>query len=343
MGFTDLLTSSRGPGVIGTLLALLVLVGFGTLYMFVFDEGLQGGKKTIEAVVRDQALDIEAHKVQIANTEKRIEESARFKIQAKEADDLKTRAEISAARIAELVSAKAAAESAIIAANEAWENYKDEYRASEWAAAKGEKLEDIKTATGETYTNVVISEVDHTGMRISHSAGSKTIAPKDLPADIHDRFQFTEEKTTKVREQIDADFADLTGNVEIATLAKNATEKLLKCKQLEEEVQAANAKIQAAKLEGPRQQASIAKMRAAVSAERSKKGGISNAPQMQQQLRAMETAAKATRDSIAANERKVRDGKRDIANLEREVAQMRIDIARLKKEAAAKQAPVPQR
>jgi hypothetical protein len=35
MSFTDLMSSSRGPGLIGTLMALLVLVGFGTLYLFV--------------------------------------------------------------------------------------------------------------------------------------------------------------------------------------------------------------------------------------------------------------------------------------------------------------------
>ncbi len=341
MGFSDLLTSSRGPGVIGTLLALLVLVGFGTLYIFVFDEGLQGGKKTIQAVVRDQALDIETHKVQIENAKKRIEDGARYKAKGKEADDLKMRAGISAEKIAELTTAKSAAESAITAANEDWEKYKDEYRASEWAAAKGEKLEDIKTPSGEVFVNVVISGVDHTGVKISHSAGSKTIPPKDLPVDLHDRFQFSEEKTTKVREQIDADFADLTDNVEVATLAKNATEKLLKCKELKEEVQVANATIQAAKLDGPRQQASIARMRDAVAAERNKKGGISKAPQMQQQLRAMETAAKESRDAAAASERKVRDGKREIAILEREVGQIRIDIAKLKKDIAAKQAPTP--
>ena len=98
MGFTDLLSSSRGPGVIGTLLALLVLVGFGTLYLFVFDEGLQGGQKTIEAVIRDQGLEIENHKIQIQNARERLERAAVFKAKGKEADDLKVRAEIAGKR-----------------------------------------------------------------------------------------------------------------------------------------------------------------------------------------------------------------------------------------------------
>ena len=44
MGFSDLLSSSRGPGVIGVLVALLVLGGFGTLFV-VFDDNMQGGGK----------------------------------------------------------------------------------------------------------------------------------------------------------------------------------------------------------------------------------------------------------------------------------------------------------
>jgi hypothetical protein len=45
MSFSDLMQSGRGPGVIGMLLALVVLVGFGLLFMFAFDEGLPNKPK----------------------------------------------------------------------------------------------------------------------------------------------------------------------------------------------------------------------------------------------------------------------------------------------------------
>ena len=45
------MSSARGPGVIGMIMALIVLLGFGVLFMFAFDEDLQGGGQTIEALV----------------------------------------------------------------------------------------------------------------------------------------------------------------------------------------------------------------------------------------------------------------------------------------------------
>jgi hypothetical protein len=193
MGFSDLLTSSRGPGVIGTLLALLVLVGFGTLYLFVFDEGLQGGQKTIAAVIRDQGMEIDSAKVQIENAKKQLAAAEVAKAKAREADELKARTASLAKQIEDLTAAKAAAGEEVTKAQAAWEEYKNQYRHSEWEAAVGDKMADIKTPSGEVFTNVEVKGVDHTGVRISHSAGSKTIKPEDLPPDLFDRFQFGQE------------------------------------------------------------------------------------------------------------------------------------------------------
>ena len=74
--FEDIFSSSRGAGVIGALLALLVLVGFGTLFLFVFDKGMQGGDITIESVIRDQDSTITSLK----NTTVHLHQSKRPKI-----------------------------------------------------------------------------------------------------------------------------------------------------------------------------------------------------------------------------------------------------------------------
>jgi hypothetical protein len=213
MGFTDLLTSSRGPGVIGTLLALLVLVGFGTLYIFVFDEGLQGGDKTIEAVIRDQGYEIENTKIQIKNTEQRLEDAEKAKAQAKQAEELKARVEASEKQVAELESAKAAGQAALEGAQADWENYKDEYRAAEWASAVGEQMDDIKTPGGDVFTNVKVTKVDHKGVAISHSGGNKTLPPEQLPPDLFDRFQFDLAKKEAIEVQEEKDFGDHSDNV----------------------------------------------------------------------------------------------------------------------------------
>lgn len=341
MGFSDLLTSSRGPGVIGTLLALFVLVGFGTLYMFVFDEGLQGGQKRIEAVIRDQGTLIETHKIQIANYKDRIEDAKRFKEVAKEADDLKLRAENGAKRLAELTAAKAEAEAAVASANEAWAKYRDEYRASEWAAAVGEELGDITTVSGRTYLQVKIRKVEHTGMQITDTTGPKSIDSAELPPELQDRFQFDEKiKEIVIKERDDDE--DLHGdNVAIATLAKKAQDKLVRIQELEDQIQKWQAEIQEAKMNEVRNQAAIDRMRMTIASEEAKKGGISRAPQMKEQLRAMERKAKEIRDSVPANERKIRDANREIATLKREVETHRAEIAKLKKDLEAKKPEAP--
>lgn len=341
MGFSDLLTSSRGPGVIGTLLALFVLVGFGTLYMFVFDEGLQGGQKTIQAVIRDQGTLIETHKIQIANYKDRIEAAKRFKEVAKEADDLKLRAENGAKRLAELTTTKAEAEAAVAAADEAWAKYRDEYRASEWAAAVGEKFDELKTMGGELFAKVSIRKVTHKGVDIAHENGMKLIPCEDLPTELQERFQFDKEKTAEDAKKTDDDVAIHSDNVAVATLAQKAQGKLDRVRELEELIENSNAAIQEAKMNEVRNQGAVDRMRMAIAAEEAKRGGISKAPQMKEQLRTMERKAKESRDSIPANERKIRDSNREIATLKREVETIKAEIAKIKKELEAKKPEAP--
>ncbi len=340
MGFSDLLTSSRGPGVIGTFLALFVLVGFGTLYMFVFDEGLQGGQKKIEAVIRDQGTLIGTQKIQIENFKTRIEDAKRLKAVADEADALKLRAENGAKRLADLREAKTSAEAAVAAADEAWAKYRDEYRASEWAAAEGEELGDITTVSGRKYEKVKIRKVDHKGIQITDTTGPKSIDSAELPPELQDRFQFDEEIKKKVLEDEGDDLEIFGDNVEIATLAKKGQDKLARAAELEKQVETANAAIQKAQANAPLNQAAIERKRLAIASEKAKVGGISRAPQMEQELRDMERAAKQIRDSIPANERIVRDGNREIAALRQEVEGIKAQIAKIKSDLKAK-APQP--
>lgn len=333
MGFSDLLTSSRGPGVIGTLLALLVLVGFGTLYIFVFDEGLQGGQKTIEAVIRDQAGDIENTKIQIENAKKRIEEAAVAKIKAREADEQAARNATLVKQIEELTAAKAAAAEEITQAKAAWEEYKDQYRQSEWASAVGEKMADIKTPSGQVFTNVEVKGVDHTGVRISHSAGSKTISPEDLPPDLFDRFQFDMAKKKAVEKERDAVAGNLHQNVEITNLFTSNQEKQAKIEGFNQEIETLSAAVEKAEHSIPSNQAAMAEKRALIASEKAKVGGVSRAPQLQQELRSMEKAANESRDSIPTNKTKISNARKEISKLEGEIRDNKAKIEAIKKKA----------
>lgn len=345
MGFSDLLTSSRGPGVIGTLLALLVLVGFGTLYIFVFDEGMQGGKKTIESIIREQTLAIESNKDEIARNKKRISEGEDLKEQAQELKRLDVRIDLDKARIEEAKSAREQTLAAIDAAKVKWEEYKNAYRASEWAAAEGESIGDLKTLSGRSFTKVVITKVSHIGIEITDETGKRRLDGADLPLPLQDRFQFDEEQKTAETKHEDNTFKDLSDNVEVATLAKKGQEKLERVAKLNAEIEDAHGDIESAKAALPGLQQRIDSVRLKLVAEREKSAarserraqGINRTPQIEAELKAAENRLNENRNNIRDCERKISNSKREIATLEGEVRGIKEDIAKIKKELAAKQ------
>lgn len=345
MGFSDLLTSSRGPGVIGTLLALLVLVGFGTLYMFVFDEGLQGGGKKIEAVIRDDALTIESHKRQIEGLKKMIDEGNRLKEQALEIEQVNVRIESGEKALAEMKADLEGATAAAENAGKAWEDYKDAYRVSEWASAQGEELGDLKSLSGRAYSKVVIRKVDHTGIQITDETGPKSIDSDELPIELQDRFQFSVEKKVEVVAQRDNDFQNLSDNVDIANLAKKGQDKLERVRVLNVGIEDANTGIQNCKAAEPIHLRKVDFIRAELAEEQAKASrrsgsraqGINKTPQIREQLRVAENKVSANRKRISEHEKAIRDGKREIVQLERDVDQIKSDISKLKKELEAKQ------
>ena len=347
MGFSDLLTSSRGPGVIGTLLALLVLVGFGTLYMFVFDEGMQGGKQTVESVVRHQAEDIQSLKQEIGSAKRRVSEGQALKEQALEISRLTVRSGLDEKQVEEVTATRDEALAAIDAAKSKWEEYKDAYRASEWAAAEGESLGELKTLSGRSFTKVIITKVSHIGVEITDETGKRRIDGSDLPLALQDRFQFDEDQKTADTKKEDDTFQDLSDNVEIASLAKKGQEKLERVAKLNGEITAANGGIQDAKSNEPNLMRRVDSIRAELAEEAAKSAnragrraqGINKTPQIREALRVAENRISANRTQIRDFERQIASNKREVTILEREVDGIKSEIAKLKKELAAKQAP----
>ena len=345
MGFSDLLTSSRGPGVIGTLLALLVLVGFGTLYIFVFDEGLQGGKPTIQSVLRTQTQEIQSLKDDIIRANAAIAEGEITKEQGKEKSKLETTNTLNAERIKSTTADREELMAAIEAAKAKWEEYKDAYRASEWAAAEGESLGDLKTLSGRSYTKVIITKVSHIGVEITDETGKRRIDGADLPLELQDRFQFDEEDKTAETKKEDDTFKDLSSNVEVANLAKKGQEKLLRVSTLKAEIEKANGGIEDCKANEPgllRRADSInaeIAAEAAKSADRAGRGarGINRTPQLRESLRVAERNISDNRNKIRDYEKQIVNSKREISTLESEVSSIKTEIAKLKKELAAKQ------
>ncbi|MEP4078959.1 hypothetical protein [Haloferula sp.] len=204
---TDLFTSSRGPGVIGTFMAIFVLIGFGVLYILVFDKSLQGGEKTIESVIAAETKNLNGLKNRIASARGQIEAVKTNKKTESELEQEKLRAGHTSERLAELQEAASQGREKITAFEVIWDEYKQAYRVSERAAAEGEQMDELKTLSGKTYTKVKITDVDAVRMQIRHSAGITGIPFEELPLTIQDRFQFDAEEKQEMVDKEEGDRA----------------------------------------------------------------------------------------------------------------------------------------
>lgn len=184
------MSSGRGPGVIGMVMALVVLLGFGLLFTFAFDEGLQGGPQSIESVIAQQARDIasdqrsiDAGRVSLATIPTKIANT-------KELSRLKHANESQRANCNQLVTSVASGQNDLIRNSEAFETYKNEYRTVTRSKAKGEAMDKLETLDGTVYTRVNIREVTAIGMQIRHEGGQTRVNFEELSEEIKDRFQF---------------------------------------------------------------------------------------------------------------------------------------------------------
>lgn len=190
MSFSDLMSSGRGPGVIGMVMALIVLLGFGLLFMFATDEGFQGGDQSIESLIAHQAKDLEFTKGTVENGRELLGDAPERIKKAKELSRLKRGSLALQERVVALERDIESGKAEAVLSNKAFEDYKDQYRAYVRGKAKGETLDTLETGSGVIYKNVSIREVTAVGIQIRHDDGHKRIAFEELPEAMRDHFQF---------------------------------------------------------------------------------------------------------------------------------------------------------
>lgn len=335
------MSSSRGPGLIGTLLAIMIVGGFGTLSLLVFDERFMGGEKTIEAVIRDQDSRILASRGRLENLRQRMKKFEVLKRQATEVLELSSRSKFARQKIAALGVSRDAAKSAEAEATASWEAYKDAYRESEWASAKGEELDRLLTVSGKEFKRVVIKAVSHKGIDISHEGGLRLVPAEELPPELRDRFQLDREKTAADAAATAAAVDLHFDHVEIARLATEANDKLLRIRELETTVANTRDRLMQAEVGLPTQEEGIVRMQKAIENERTR--GLSRAPAMGVKLRQMQNKLEATRRSIPAMNAELRAMDQEIRTLSGEVAALEAEIATIKETLGAKDGGQPQR
>ena len=183
------MSTGRGPGFIGMLMALVVLAGFGLLYVFVLDAEAGRGA-SVQTIIKNQEYDIEAYKAQIADYSVvtdtiPIIEEINTKLEA-----LKKSAPDREAKVANVRERFSAVEKSFKETAAAFTSYKDQYRSVVRNKAVGEQFDQLALKSGNVYRKVEIREVSPVGIQIRHEDGQKRVAFEELPDEMQERFQF---------------------------------------------------------------------------------------------------------------------------------------------------------
>lgn len=198
----DMFSSTKGAGIIGMVLALIVFAAFIGLGVAVFDgrfNGDNGG--SIESKLSQQEAEIAALNGRAGQLEVDLETKRKNSTLRTEADVIKerlqrlddTQAEVEA----ELTEVKAKVESVQTGKN----TYRQSYRDAVRAKAVGTVLGELKTADGRVYQSVKIKRVTALELSFMDETGPKGVPYKDLPPEMQDYYQFGEDEAATVRSE----------------------------------------------------------------------------------------------------------------------------------------------
>jgi hypothetical protein len=197
--FDDMLSSSRGPGVIGTLLAMVVLVGFGGLYFLVEDGS--GDGMSLEGTIRQEARKLAHLETSGKLQREKAETAPHLREIAAELAAVKEQIQATDAAIESSATKLENAQAELATLTESFDSYQAGYRNQIRTAAKGTVYPEIKTRSGRTFKDVTVLAVDAVGMSFRYEDGSSRADFEDLPAAIQEQFQYDPREKAKAREK----------------------------------------------------------------------------------------------------------------------------------------------
>lgn len=192
--FDDFFSSSRGPGVVGVFLGVVVLGGFGGLGLVIFNDRSFGESELTpqeELAMQAGRIDDLANQLdglkeeqnQVREREKLVEQIA----------GMQRSLELQRGVVSSLEEKTIAAGEAITAEQNKLEAYKADYRQAERASAIGEKFDELVLQDGTVYRKVEIRGFTDTKVDLLHAKGLAGVDWEELPASWRDRFQFDPE------------------------------------------------------------------------------------------------------------------------------------------------------
>jgi hypothetical protein len=118
----------------------------------------------------------------------------------KQPDELRVaadRARESGRRLADLRQRLKDLEAGLLAADDAFRGYRDQYRKQVRLAAVGEEFPEPRSRGGRTYSQVTVTRVTSAGVEFKHSQGISRLRPDDLGESWQERFQWHPEEQAK--------------------------------------------------------------------------------------------------------------------------------------------------
>lgn len=297
MSFIDMMSSSRGPGVIGMVMALIVLLGFGLLFMLATDDGFHTGNQSIESIIAHQAKVIEFSQGAIENVSKLLSGAPLRITNVKELARLKRENLVLIKSVANLGKKVESEKAEIISCSYAFDAYKNQYRAHVRGKAKGELIETLQTQNGDIYKNVNIREVTAVGIQIRHEDGQKRIPFEELPEAMKDYYQFDPQQKAAAVAEEQVTWNEHETAVSVANLDSDRRLKEQNAKDAEIAKEKLIRSIAIKTSRARSLSSEIQNLANAIPREVHK--GISNAPQMRGQLADKRSALAALEADIA--------------------------------------------
>ncbi|MDB4357019.1 hypothetical protein N9Z06_03070, partial [Akkermansiaceae bacterium] len=190
--FNDVLTSSKGPVIIGMGLVIVFLGVFNGLGPMVLNS-VGYVEAPIEDQIKDQLVTLDGIAADISDERTAVQ-------MYRERQDTLAKKPIYEKRLArqEKAGAELKAEgeeliSSLEAVGEEWESYKASYRKRERKRIEGKKM-DLSSTLGDKYKDVYITGANPIELRVRLSSGPRGIPYEKLPLDLQDLLQFDAEE-----------------------------------------------------------------------------------------------------------------------------------------------------
>lgn len=188
--FEDIFSSEKGPGVIGSIMAIAVVAGMCALAAAAFEGTSFHGGRSIEVVVQEQADEISLSQKQIRRLEAEVKDVAALKATADKIADHERAIAIERSKLERLAGEKAALDKDIAAVARAKAEYHRLYREQVRGDAVGTKLAEMKTSSGRVFRNTTITKVDAVGVTFLHESGSARVDYEELAEEFQKRFHY---------------------------------------------------------------------------------------------------------------------------------------------------------